>query len=624
MSSKTLCQRVGLNLLLVLAMLLPLGVGTVGAAPLAQEEELTYTVKLGDNLWTLAEKYLGTGPAYWVIVGATNAKYEQDSSFAQIEDPGLIHPGWKLLIPKPEEAEKYLAIAKAVPTAGRTGLRATFAWPTYIDPAVGSDFSSTSSLCNLYDSLVFPNTDGGVDPHLAESWDVSDDGLTWTFHLREGVKFHNGSELTASDVAFSMNRILEIGEGLAYVFLGTVESATALDDYTVEFTLTQPSGLFLISLIRLYVADEQEVMANIVTPGPYGDKGDYGKEYLLTHDAGSGPYKVKEFPLEEYLLMEKYDDWFGTFDPNAPDEVRFIATTEAATVRTLMSRQELEITDQWQTIEALEALESMDGVDVAAFPVLTEFYYMIHTRKPPTDDVHFRRAMAYAFDYEAAVGLEWPGTQQSQGPVPAITAGHNPDVFVFERDLDKAREELAQSKYADELDQYPVELHWITEVPAEEKWALLFQANMAEIGIDVEVVATPWLSVVEEMASQDLSPHIVTIYVSADFPEAGSLLKVRYHSDAAATWSQNEWLLDDELDQMIDDALVTVDTEERYAKYRELQDIIVDLCPSLFLYDQVQKHAYQSAYVDWPAARGEVIPVMGYTFFAPTVAVTGP
>jgi peptide/nickel transport system substrate-binding protein len=524
--------------------------------------------------------------------------------------------------PKTEEPTE--AAPTTAPPAEKRALRITFAWPTYIDPAVGSDFSSTSALAVLYDTLVFPNTEGGVDAHLAESWETSADGLTWTFHLKEGVKFHNGSELTASDVAFSMNRLLEIGEGLAYVFLGTVESATAVDDYTVEFKLSQPSGLFLISLIRLYVADEEEVMANIVTPGPYGDNGDYGKEYLLTNDAGSGPYKVKEFPLEEYLLMEKNDDWFGTFRPNAPQEVRFIATTEAATVRTMMSRQELEMTDQWQTIEALEALDGIEGVDVAAFPVLTEFYYMIHTKKPPTDDVHFRRAMAYAFDYDAAVALEWAGTEQSRGPVPAITAGHDPDTFVFQRDLDKAREELALSPYADQLDEYPVELHWITEVPAEEKWALLFQANMADIGINVDVVGTPWLSVVENAASQDLSPHIVTIYVSADFPEAGPLLKVRYHSDAAATWSQNEWLLDPDLDARIDDALVTVDQEQRYAKYRELQNDIVDLCPSLFLYDQVQKHAYQSAYVDWPAARGEVIPVMGYHQYAPHIGVTGP
>lgn len=509
------------------------------------------------------------------------------------------------------------------PAETRT-LRVTFSWPTYIDPAVGSDYSSSSALCNLYDTLVFPNAEGGVDPHVAEDWEVSDDGLTWTFNLKEGITFHNGSELTASDVAFSMERMLEIGEGYAYVFLGTVDSAEALDDYTVQFQLAKPSGIFLTTLARLYILDEEQVMDNMDPDGPYGEWGDYGKDWLLTHDAGSGPYKVKEFPLEEYLLMEKNPDWFGEFHENAPDEVRFIATTEPATVRTMMSRQELEITDQWQPNESLEAMQELEGVEVAAFPTLTGFYYMIHTKKPPTDDIHFRRAMAWAFDYQAAVDLEWPGTPKMVGPVPTTTAGHNPDVFVYERDLDKAREELAQSEYADQLDDYPVELHWITDVPAEEKFALLFQANMAEIGIDVDVVGTPWTAVVEEVADPETSPHIVTIYVSADFPEAGSLLKVRYHSDAAPTWSQNEWLLDEELDAMIDDSLATVDTEERYAKYRELQDYIMELCPSLFLYDQVEKHAYQTEYVDWYTANGEVMPLMGLNFFAAKIGVTGP
>ena len=107
-----------LALLLVIALLLPLGLSVVSAAPPAQEE-LTYTVKLGDNLWTLAEKYLGSGPAYWAIVGATNTKYEEDSSFANIVSPNLIHPGWKLLIPSAEEAAKYAtldAISEIDPT----------------------------------------------------------------------------------------------------------------------------------------------------------------------------------------------------------------------------------------------------------------------------------------------------------------------------------------------------------------------------------------------------------------------------------------------------------------------------------------------------------------------------
>ncbi len=521
--------------------------------------------------------------------------------------------------PEPTKEEPAPEPTKEPMPEVRRVLRVTFAWPTFIDPAVGDDFSSSTALTNLYDSLIFPTVGGGYDPWLADTWNTSADGLTWTFKLREGVRFHDGSELLASDVVYSFDRLKAIGEGFAYLLAG-FDSATAIDDYTVEFKLSEASGLTLSRLVRLYILNEDLVRANTQSEGPYGAEGDFGKEWLLTNDAGSGPYKVVEFPLEEYLLMEKHEDWWGEFVENAPDDVRFIATTETATVRTLMANQELEITDQWQAVEALEALDAIEGVDVAAFPTINEFYYMINNTIPPTDDIHCRKAMAWAFDYETAVSLEWPGTKQSQGPVPATLAGHNPDVFVYHRDLDKAAEELAQCQYADNIADYPVEMHWVTEVPDEEKFALLFQANMADIGITVEVIATPWLSVVEATSAPDTSPHIVSIYVTSDSPEAGSMLRQRYHSSTADQWLQNEWLLDEEFDARIDDAMTTIDQAERFIKYAELQDYIADLTPSLYLYDQVQKQAYQT-YVDWPAARGEVTGIIGYELFVAHIAV---
>ena len=108
-------------------------------------------------------------------------------------------------------------------------LRVTFAWPTYLDPAVGSDFSSSSSFVNLYDTLVYPTPEGGVKANVAERWDTTADGLTWTFHLRKGVEFHDGSELTAEDVAFTMDRIIAIGEGYGYMFSGKVESTDVVE-----------------------------------------------------------------------------------------------------------------------------------------------------------------------------------------------------------------------------------------------------------------------------------------------------------------------------------------------------------------------------------------------------------
>ena len=518
-----------------------------------------------------------------------------------------------------EKAETTEAMKEEAPQPGE--LRVTFAWPTYIDPAVGSDFSSSSSFVNLYDTLVYPTPEGGVKPNVAHNWETSSDGLTWTFNIRKGIKFHDGSELTAEDVAFTMDRIIAIGEGYGYMFAEKVKNTTAVDDYTVRFNLSEPYGPFLITLVRLYILNKDLVMANIKADGTYGAMGDYAKEWLLTNDAGSGPYKVKDVKLEEYVLMEKFDDYWGFFANNAPDTVKFIGTTEAVTVRTMMSRKELEIGDQWQSVEALNSLDAIAGVEIATMSYGTVFSFMMHTRKPPTDDVHFRRALAYALDYQTVVDKIFPGAILAQGPVSPGYPGHWSSFPTSERDLDKAMEELKKSKYYDELDKYPVEIHWIAEVPDEEKVALLALSNFSDIGVKTNVVKVPWLSVVEEMGNQDQSPNIVTVFVAPHYPEAGSMLSSRYHSSSAPTWEQNEWLLDSKMDKMIDDAIATIDMDERFKKYEEIQMVVDEQQYSLHLFEQAQKHPFQASYIDWPATTGDKIPVMGYDFAANLISV---
>jgi len=491
-------------------------------------------------------------------------------------------------------------------------LRTCAAWPTYIDPAVGSDTSSSTALVNLYDSLVYPDENGMPQSHLAENWESSEDGLTRTFFLRKGVKFHDGTELTAEDVKFSMDRLTTIGEGYGFLFTGRVDKTEVIDDYTVSFHLNGSFGPFVSTLCRLYILNKDLVIANIKKPGSYGEMGDYGKEYLLNHDAGSGPYKVKEFPLEQYLLMEKNDEYWLPIDDEAPAEFKMLGVTEPVTLRTMITRRELEIIDLEVSVETVAALKKIEGIGIMESLVGEEFYYMIHNKKPPTDDIHFRKAMAWAFDYTTVVEQLYPGSIQSIGPVPQDLPGADTTVFQYYRDLDKAKKELKQSKYFGQLEEYPVEVHWCAEVPDEEKVALLFMSNMADIGINVQVVKVPWMSMVEECGSIESSPHIVTIFDAPSYAEAGAILEARYKSNSAATWEQNEWLLDPNLDKMIDDAINTIDREKRFKKYSDIQHFIVDLCPTLFLFDFMQNRPYQAAYVDWPAAKGKVVPLLGY------------
>ncbi len=196
----------------------------------------------------------------------------------------------------------------AVDTVKR--LRSAWSWPTYIDPGVGSDISSTSALVALYDALVYPDLDGNLQPHVAKSWEVTENGLKWTFHLNEGVMFHDGSELTSEDVKFSMDRLIDIGEGYAYLYGTRIDSTETPDKYTVVFNLKAQFAPFVRSLFMLFILNKDLVLANIESPGPYGEMGDYGKNYLLNHDAGSGAYMVKEFQLEEYLLMLKNPNYW--------------------------------------------------------------------------------------------------------------------------------------------------------------------------------------------------------------------------------------------------------------------------------------------------------------------------
>ncbi|MCS7126456.1 MAG: ABC transporter substrate-binding protein [Aigarchaeota archaeon] len=494
-------------------------------------------------------------------------------------------------------------------------LRVSFANVPYMDPAVGSDEASSAYFINVYDTLVYPTKEGTVKPHVAERWEVSPDGLTWKFYLRKGIKFHSGRELKAEDVVFSLKRMIVIGEGYGYLFKPYVdlEKTRALDDYTVQIVLTKPFGPFLITLIRLYIVDSELVKKNLAE-GPYGEMKDYGKTWLMKGemDAGSGPYKLHEYKRGESVTLVKFDNYWGETAPNAPTKVIMYGFTEPTTIRTMIEKRQLEITDQWQPLENYEAMAKIPGVKIAKIPQALTFYIMLHTKKPPTDDIHVRKAIALAFDYESAIKDIMPYEKRASGPVTSILPGAHPGLKPIERNIEAAKEELKKSKYWGELDKYPIEYWWIAEVPWEERVALLFKVNMEEIGLKVNVVKVPWLSVVEGMTKMDTTPNAVSIFVMAHYAEAGSLLSSRYHSHSTGTWEQGEWLMDPEIDAMIEDALGTIDYNQRIQKYYKIQEKIIELYPSLYLYEHVVLRAYQADYIDYPAARGEIIPIAEY------------
>jgi len=499
-------------------------------------------------------------------------------------------------------------------------IRISLGWTPNLDPAIGADEAASITQVNMYDTLVFPRLDGTVEPWVATDWEATPDGLSYTFNLRDDVVFHSGNKLTAEDVVFSMDRLITMGQGYSYLYKGLVTSTEAVGDYTVKFTLSRPFGPFVSTLIRVYILDKDEVMAHIDPAGQYGEYGDYGSAWLIAgNDAGSGPYKVGELKPGEYFTGVQFEDYWGGFDPNNPTYFKILATNESVTVRTLMSQRELEITDCFQPAEVLEALDEMEGIDIAVNRGRGMTNLTLNTQKAPTDDVHFRRAIAYAVDYATLTTTICPGYPKATGVVFSALAGYNGDAPEYVYDLDKAREELQQSRYWGQLDQYPVDIAWVAEAPDREKMALLIQAGCAEIGITANVIKVPWITMTENAANVETTAHGCLIGYGADYGEAGSLLASRFHSQGVGTWMQTDWLQDPDIDAKIEDALATLDWEERMAKYADLQVELAELCPAVPLIEEIGLQAYQSAYVTWAVAEtGKAgkphSPLMGYTW----------
>jgi peptide/nickel transport system substrate-binding protein len=463
-----------------------------------------------------------------------------------------------------------------------------------LDPAKATDYADSMLMFNLYDTLVWSDASGAIVPLLAEEWTISEDGRTYTFDLRSDVTFHDGSSLTADDVVFSLERTLAINQGYAYLFDGWVEAVASVDDGTVEFTLSRPYAPFLASLVRLPIVNRDLVLDN-VEDGNHGEFGDYGQAFLSGGDAGTGAYTVVSHNPQELTVMERYDGYFQGFAETAPDTVRLRYSLQGAAVRTLLSRGEHEVSSQWLPTETFKALAN-DGVPLVTEGGSSVFFLKLNTQRAPTDDVHFRRAMALAFDYEAllsilAVNDEVTLGQKVAGPLPQGFPGADPNLPVPARDLAGARAELAQSSY--DPGRVKVEIGWVAEVPLEEKISLLLQANLAEIGINAEVVRVPWALMTERASKAETTPNASAIYVSTAFPDPDSMLYSMYHSEAAGTWMSMEWLQDADVDRLLDEARVEVDPDQRNQLYGELQARILELQPDIFGYEQLAAFAKQ-------------------------------
>lgn len=507
-------------------------------------------------------------------------------------------------------------VIASAPALAETVLRLDEVPVGELDPAKATDFADSVLMFNVYDTLVLARQGGpGVVPHLAESWTV--DGNAYTFKLRTDVKFQSGNPMTAEDVVFSLDRMKAIGQGFSFLF-GNVEKVEAVDASTVKFTLKGPYSPFISALLRLPIVDKKLVMANLGAGD--GEMKDWGQAYLAANGGGTGAYKVVSQNPQQETVLAKNADYFLGVPAKAPDTVRYRYGLEAATVRTLIAQGEHDISSQWLPPEVLKSLAA-DGAQLLSESGGSGFYIKMNTTKAPLDDVECRQALVKAFDYDSAVKMvavtdEISQASPASGPLPVGMLGSLPADMAFKRDLEGAKAHLAACKYKPE--DFTLELSWVGEVPIEERFALLMQANFAEIGIKSEVKKIPWALFSEQVTKPENTPNISQVYVNAVTGDPDTLVYNMYHSSAAGTWQSPEYLKDAKVDELLDKGRTAVSDADRAKVYEELGQRLRELAPTINGYDQKAVYA-ASKRVSVPALSGDPAKAfslggMGFTF----------
>ncbi|MGH2411374.1 MAG: ABC transporter substrate-binding protein, partial [Chloroflexota bacterium] len=409
---------------------------------------------------------------------------------------------------------------------------------------------------------------------------------------------------------YSMQRTLAIASTPSAVWQGVLAPAgvKALDRYTVRFTLEQAFVPFPNTLPGLYILDKALVTSHHKS-GKYGANGDYGAAFLANNEAGSGPYTLESDVEGSELKMKKFPGYFRGWHANSIDEVRVLIVTADATVISLAKTGVLDMTSQFQGIPAYNTLKNL-GFKLFTAPTETVFYLKMNMQLAPTDDIHVRRAIALAFDYNTTRAKLLPGAPVNGPLAPIFKDAYNGSLPAIQQNLSAAKAELDKSKYAGK-GPIPLTFSYVTGSSFEAQIGLLFNSVMSSIGFKVTLNPLPWNRITEIAAKPNTTPNVTEVFYGVTYPSPDAMFFVQYDSKSAGTWASMSWLNDSQVDSLIAQSRVTVDTAKRNALYKRIQARIVALQPDVFVLAQLFQQAVR------PSVTGlQYIPAAQYQFYS--------
>ncbi len=456
--------------------------------------------------------------------------------------------------------------------------RLNFSDPPTFDPALVTDTTSASIIVEIFSGLVTLNKELEIIPDLAESWEISENGKTYTFKLREGIKFSNGDDVTAEDFKWSIERAAnpDTGSLNAEVYLGdilgvkeVVESGGSIKEVfgvkvinsrTLEITIDEPKTYFIAKLTypTAFVLNKEYIEKN--------------GESWIDNPVGTGPFILSEYQIGQTLKLKKNINYWA--EKAKVDGI--IMNLAGGVSMAMYENDEIDITGVGLAdLERVKDPNDPLNRDLVNVPPQFSLNYIgFNVNIPPFDDVNFRKALSYAVDKEIIADKVYSGlTKPSYSIIPPGFPGYSPSIKGIEFNEELAKEYLAKSKYSDPSTRPRI----IVTIPGTGGSPGLDTEIISDmwnetLGIDVEIQQVEWATYLQDMNRKRLQLWAGSGW-QADYADPQDFIDVLFHSQSDVNHGNYS---NSEVDKLIIEARTEIDNNRRFLLYNQAEQIIID------------------------------------------------
>ena len=509
--------------------------------------------------------------------------------------------GWLITyFPKAPIGPRYVGAGHRSPQSGGTLVFSAGSNIHTLDPHFAYDTLSTAACRLLYDGLLDYDYDGKMIPSLAaELPAVSDAGRAFRFELRPGIRFHNGREITAHDISWSLHRLLSKKTGSpGYPFYKSIVGAPAyhrgeaeriegirvIDDKTIEFQLDEADQTFLNALAMPFAYPLPKEHVEEIEAAE-------GLDAVGRHPIGAGPFAFSRWERGVQVEFHRFEEYWA---PRARvDRMVFLENISPDVASARFRNGDLDVIHRPSKVNRLFMRESEAWAPYRAeVPSPSVYAIGLNCELPPFDNVHVRRAVAFAIDRSKLERLN-PGEVLAAGQVlPPMLAPHDPELPTRQRfDLQRAKEEMRLAGFPDGLSE-PITL-WVRG-EGDVRGAQLFQQDLKEIGIEIDLKMVSFATYLKETGKPRVAQAAFTGW-HQDFPDPSNFMDILFHSRSIhpVNSENRSFYRNPKLDAILDAARAEVDREKRLALYAEANSILADDAPWAFLSYAVDMFAWQ-------------------------------